>query len=100
MSTLDPGAAYVLPAQHEYLTEVWVHLAVATGALRESMVDCLRDQLIPPASLIWLQGESLAEPGNQETSQWDRAGHANNQPWITFLTRELFIRNLFISCNK
>ena len=38
--------------------------------------------------------------GNQETSRWDPAGHADNQPWITFLTRELFIQNLFISYNK
>ena len=64
--------------------------------LRESMVDCLRDQLIPPASLL----VSRAKPGNQETSRWDPAGHTNNQPWITFLTRELFIWNLFISYNK
>ena len=42
-------------------------------------------------------GES---PGNQETSRWDPAGHADNQPWITFLTRELFIRDIFISYNK
>ena len=42
-------------------------------------------------------GES---PGNQETSRWDPAGHADNQPWITFLTRELFIQNIFISYNK
>ena len=83
---------------------------------RESMVDCLRDQLIPPASLLvsrrgfsrafsraWKPGDEpvgLAEPGNQETSRWDPAGHADNQPWITFLTRELFIRNIFISYNK
>ena len=41
-----------------------------------------------------------ADPGNQETSRWDLAGHADNRPWITFLTRELFIRNIFISYNK
>ena len=73
------------------------------------MVDCLRDQLIPAASLLvsrrgFSRGEALAEPGNkmgnQETSRWDPAGHADNQPWITFLTRELFIRNIFISYNK
>ena len=54
------------------------------------MVDCLQDQLIPA-------GES---PGNQETSRWDPTGHADNRPWITFLTRELFMQNIFISNNK
>ena len=54
--------------------------------IRESMVDCLRDQLIPPASLL-VSGRDFSRPGNQETSRWDPAGHADNQPWITFLAR-------------
>ena len=45
-------------------------------------------------------GPAGESPGNQETSRWDPASHADNQPWITFLTRALFIRNLCISYNK
>ena len=63
----------------------WSHLSLTKPGIRESMVDCLRDQLIPPASLL------KASPGNQETSRWDPAGHADNRPWIPFLTRELFL---------
>ena len=60
------------------------------GGLRGSLVDCLRDQQIPPA-------RSKASPGNQETSRWDSAGHADNRPWITFLTRELFVFKCFVT---
>ena len=42
----------------------------------------------------WFPGEDLAEHGNQETSRWDAAGHANNHTYITFPTRK-FTRNLF-----
>ena len=58
--------------------------------IREYMFGLLAGPADPTASLL-----DSAEPENEETSLWDPASQANNQPWITFLTRELFIQNLF-----
>ena len=72
------------PSIKEYFA--WFAEVSKWEGVRESMVDCLRDQLIPPASLL---------VSRRGFSRWDPAGHADNQPWI-YLSHPWIIYSKYI----
>ena len=72
------------PSIKEYFA--WFAEVSKWEGVRESMVDCLRDQMIPPTSLL---------VSRRGFSRWDPAGHADNQPWI-YLSHPWIIYSKYI----